>query len=178
VAPGTGSYRLAVELVNSWKRDHDALATAEQLTDFLSPYEDLWGRVVKGPAASDLNAIRTLRSSFRTIFEMQDVNQACGQLNEILMEHRVKPRVSTHGGVAHLEFEPSDNSIIPWIAATAGMGLATVVVTYGVDRFGVCGASSCDAVYFDNSRNHSRRYCSSRCSTREAVAAYRARQSI
>jgi predicted RNA-binding Zn ribbon-like protein len=40
----------------------------------------------------------------------------------------------------------------------------------------VCHAASCTNVFVDTSPNQSRRYCSDRCSSRENVAAYRARQ--
>jgi predicted RNA-binding Zn ribbon-like protein len=56
------------------------------------------------------------------------------------------------------------------------MGLATVLIEHGVERFGVCNAGDCDDVFVDSSRNRSRLHCSSTCSTREAVASYRRRQ--
>jgi predicted RNA-binding Zn ribbon-like protein len=66
--------------------------------------------------------------------------------------------------------------MVCWLGAITGMGLASVIVEHGVDRFGVCGSAGCDDVYVDTSRNRSRRHCSNTCSTREAVAAYRKRQ--
>jgi predicted RNA-binding Zn ribbon-like protein len=56
------------------------------------------------------------------------------------------------------------------------MGLATAVVDQGIERFGVCAAEDCRDVFLDTSRNRSRRHCSSTCSTRGNVAAYRKRQ--
>ena len=87
------------------------------------------------------------------------------------------PRVSTHNGEPHLHFEPIDTSMSSWLGAITAMGLASVLVECGLDRFGVCDAENCDDVYVDSSRNRSRRHCSNTCSTREAVAAYRKRQS-
>ena len=43
-------------------------------------------------------------------------------------------------------------------------------------RFGRCAAEDCDGVVIDLSRNRSRKYCSTACTNREAVAAYRARR--
>jgi predicted RNA-binding Zn ribbon-like protein len=40
----------------------------------------------------------------------------------------------------------------------------------------VCGASDCDDVVVDLSKNRSRQFCSTRCSNRVNVAAYRARR--
>jgi predicted RNA-binding Zn ribbon-like protein len=41
----------------------------------------------------------------------------------------------------------------------------------------VCHASNCRDVFVDTTRNRSRLHCCGTCSTREAVAAYRKRQS-
>ena len=40
----------------------------------------------------------------------------------------------------------------------------------------VCAADDCEGLVLDLSRNRSRRYCSTACGNRKAVAAYRARQ--
>jgi predicted RNA-binding Zn ribbon-like protein len=66
--------------------------------------------------------------------------------------------------------------MVSWLGAITAMGLASVIVENGVERFGVCDSSGCNDVYIDTSRNRSRRHCSNTCSTREAVAAYRKRQ--
>lgn len=167
---------LAVELVNTEQNDTDGLSTTKQLAEFLDDYEDLWEGVAKPPTASDLKAIHTLRTSLRHVLETDDEASAAAQINEILAEHGAIPRVSTHSGEPHLHFEPVGTTIASWLGAITAMGLATVIIENGVERFGVCGASRCDDVYVDTSRNRSRRHCSSTCSTREAVAAYRARQ--
>jgi predicted RNA-binding Zn ribbon-like protein len=55
-------------------------------------------------------------------------------------------------------------------------GPEALVCDLGPTRLGVCQASPCTNVFVDTSPNHSRRYCSDRCSSRANVAAYRARQ--
>jgi predicted RNA-binding Zn ribbon-like protein len=75
-----------------------------------------------------------------------------------------------------MHFEPVGSRMLDWLGAVTAMGLASVIVDHGVDRFGVCSARDCEDVFIDTSRNRSRKNCSSTCSTREAVAAYRKRQ--
>lgn len=168
---------LAVDLVNTVQSDGDRIATIEQLTDFLAGYEDMWEGVARPPKTSDLEDVHQLRQALRRVLETGDESQASELVNEILAEHGAAPRVSTHSGEPHLHFEPIGTSITSWLGAITAMGLATVIIENGVERFGVCGASNCEDVYVDTSRNRSRRHCSTTCSTREAVAAYRARQS-
>lgn len=167
---------LAVDLVNTDQNSVDQIATTEQLREFLSAYQDMWDGVAKPPKAADLDSIHRLRSDLREVLETDDESRASEIINKILVEHDATPRVSTHSGHPHLHFEPIGQSFTSWLGAITAMGLATVIIENGVDRFGVCGANSCNDVYIDTSRNRSRRHCSTTCSTREAVAAYRARQ--
>ncbi|MBW3603649.1 MAG: CGNR zinc finger domain-containing protein [Actinobacteria bacterium] len=62
------------------------------------------------------------------------------------------------------------------MAATAAMGLATVLCTSGTSRFGHCDGTACRDVYVDTSRNNRRRFCSDGCANLAHVTAHRARQ--
>ena len=167
---------LAVDLVNTIQEDGDQIASTGQLEEFLADYEELWQGIAQPPKAQDLDAVHQLRTALREVLETDDEATASELINAILAEHGATPRVSTHSGEPHLHFEPIGTSISSWLGAITAMGLATVIIENGVQRFGVCGANNCDDVYIDTSRNRSRRHCSSTCSTRKAVAAYRARQ--
>ena len=57
------------------------------------------------------------------------------------------------------------------------MAMIDVVRTDELDRLSRCADDTCEGVVIDLSRNRSRRYCSTACGNRNAVAAYRARQS-
>lgn len=167
---------LAVDLVNTTQAEGDRIASVKNFKEFLADYEDLWHGVARPPKGHDLASVHELRAGLREVFETHDETRASELINDILAEHGAAPRVSIHSGTPHLHFEPVGTSISSWLGAITAMGLATVIIENGVERFGVCGASNCDDVYIDTSRNRSRRHCSSTCSTREAVAAYRARQ--
>jgi predicted RNA-binding Zn ribbon-like protein len=45
-----------------------------------------------------------------------------------------------------------------------------------MSRLGTCADDGCAGIVLDLSRNRSRRFCSTTCTNRAAVAAYRARQ--
>jgi predicted RNA-binding Zn ribbon-like protein len=57
------------------------------------------------------------------------------------------------------------------------MAMVDVIRADEHSRFGVCADDGCEGVVLDLSRNRSRRYCSTTCANRNAVAAYRARRS-
>lgn len=173
----TKPVELAVALVNTRGITTDRLAEPDQLVDFVDHYKDLWEGTANPPKRGDLAAVHELRAALRDVIESGDEDEAAGKVNELLDSYGAKPHLSTHNGTPHLHFEPTDSSIVCWLGATTAMGLASVIVEHGVERFGVCDSASCDDVYVDTSRNRSRRHCSNTCSTREAVAAYRRRQS-
>ena len=164
-------------LVNTEQISEDQLADADQLLTFLDDYKEMWEGAAKPPKKSELSSIRALRDSLREVITAADEGTASNKVNRILDAYGAIPRVSIHSGHPHLHFEPIGASMCSWLGATTAMGLASVIVEHGVDRFGVCGANDCDDVYVDTSRNKSRLHCSNTCSTREAVAAYRKRQS-
>lgn len=168
---------LSVALMNTAGSSVDALSSLADLKAFLEPYRHMWEGVARPPKAAELEPIRQLRQALRQVIESPDESTAAKQLNRILAEHDAQPRLSVHSGEAHFHFEPLGSDIASWLGATTAMGLASVMVEHGIERFGTCAASDCDDVYVDASRNRSRRHCSSTCSTREAVSAYRRRRS-
>ena len=56
------------------------------------------------------------------------------------------------------------------------MAMIDVIRGDELSRLGVCADVDCEGLVLDLSRNRSRRFCSTTCSNRAAVAAYRARQ--
>lgn len=172
----TKPVELAVSLTNTKGIIKDELENFDQLSEFLDGYRDLWEGVAKPPRESDLTPIQELRSSLREVIESDDENTAAKKVNVLLENYGAIPRISIHSGSPHLHFEPTETSIVCWLGAITAMGLASVIVEHGVDRFGVCDSTTCIDVYVDSSRNRSRRHCSNTCSTREAVAAYRKRK--
>ncbi|MGB7861635.1 MAG: ABATE domain-containing protein [Acidimicrobiia bacterium] len=167
---------LAVDLVNTVQLDGDHLSQPEDLERFLNEHRELWEGAASPAEAGDLEQIRRLRESLRAVITAEDEESATQNVNAILDEYGAAPRVSLHNGQPHLHFEPMCAEMPSFLGTTTAMGLATVIVEHGVDRFGVCSSSDCEDVYVDTSRNRSRLHCSNTCSTREAVAAYRKRQ--
>ncbi len=168
---------LATDLVNTLSTDgDDPLASLDGLRRFLEPYAGLWEEASLPPGDADLDPVRRLRASLREVFSAPEPDAAARLLNQILAENVAIPRISTHGGASHLHFEPLEPSFAQWLAVVTAMGLTTVLCDHGLERFGLCASDACDDAFIDTSRNRSRRHCSTTCSTRENVAAYRRRQ--
>ncbi|MGH8947281.1 MAG: ABATE domain-containing protein [Acidimicrobiia bacterium] len=169
--------KLAVDLVNTDELTGDEIATLDELATFLTRYEALLPTDTQPMTEKDLKKLHRLRDDLRAIFTAPDVATAVSHLNRILEKNSATPRVSMHDGEPHLHYEPVDAPMASWVGAIAAMGLAGVIVENGIGRFGTCSASNCRDVFVDTTRNRSRVHCCHNCSTREAVAAYRKRQS-
>jgi predicted RNA-binding Zn ribbon-like protein len=170
---------LAVNLVNTDQRPvggDDAISNLASLKAFLDDYTAMWEGVTEPPQPSELAAIHNLRNELRGVFTAHDETEATGRLNNLLSQDSATVRISTQDGHPHLHFQSEDATMKSWLAVTTAMGLAAVLIDHGLERFGSCQASTCEDVYVDTSRNRSRCHCSTQCSTREAVAAYRRRQ--
>jgi predicted RNA-binding Zn ribbon-like protein len=61
------------------------------------------------------------------------------------------------------------------VAVEAAMAMVDVIRADELSRLSVCADQRCEGLVLDLSRNRSRRYCSTVCANRNAVAAYRAR---
>ena len=70
----------------------------------------------------------------------------------------------------------NDASLAEQIAVETAMAMADVIRADELSRLGTCADPTCDGLVIDLSRNRSRRFCSTACGNRVAVAAYRARK--
>ncbi|GMQ86109.1 MAG: hypothetical protein BMS9Abin07_1682 [Acidimicrobiia bacterium] len=170
--------RMAVALINSIDvvSGEDELQTPQDVAAFIETWDGDWFDGDRRLSDHDLHEVRALRSRLREVFTATDERQAAASLNAVLEDVSATPRVSVHGEGPHLHFEPQRGSPARWLGAVGAMGLTTALIEGGFGRFGRCASTTCDDVFVDTSRNHSRLRCSDSCTTRESVAAYRRRQ--
>lgn len=172
--------QIAVDLVNTRNvvTHEDRLSSPADVAAFLETHDQgEWCRPGWKAAERDLHEVRALRALLREVFDAGDEAQAAAAINVILADVGAVPRLSVHAGAEpHLHFEPQDGAPSRWLGAVTAMGLAVALIEGGFDRFGTCGSTTCADVFVDTSRNRSRRHCSDTCTTRENVAAFRARQ--
>ncbi len=129
----------------------------------------------RAPAAVE-PAMRAWARRLRAVFDAADVDAAAAAVNALLADVTIEPHLSGHDGQPwHLHYSPPEADLVERVRATTAFALAMLVSEYGVDRHGRCAADGCERVFADTSRNAARRYCSSACANRSAVAAHRAR---
>jgi predicted RNA-binding Zn ribbon-like protein len=107
-----------------------------------------------------------------------DAEAAAARVNEELTELHVAPSIVDHDGVGpHIHWTPPSARFDDQVVNDVLMAVAQELCDHGTARFGHCGADHCERLFFDTTRNGSRRFCSDpRCASRTHTADHRARQ--
>lgn len=170
--------QMAVDLVNTFDTatGEEKLTSPADITVFIHSRDGEWCTPGWKAEEADLHMVRALRSQLRKVFDAHDEKEAVEVINSVLSEVVAVPRLSLHGEGPHLHFETEQDSPAQWLGAVTAMGLTVAIIEGGYERFGTCKSSTCDDVFVDTSRNRSRRNCSDTCTSRENVAAHRARR--
>ncbi len=162
----------AVTLVNSGD-DPDTLTTLAELGAFLDAHAFTGSR--SGDVA-ELDAVRALRPRLRTLMT-SDRDTAATLVNDLLGEEHALPQLVRHGEHDwHVHAVAPDAPLATRMAVEAAMAMIDVIRADEMSRLDVCADTACEGLVLDLSRNRSRRFCSTACTNRAAVAAYRARQ--
>jgi predicted RNA-binding Zn ribbon-like protein len=162
----------AVALVNS-AEPPDTMTTRDELDAFFAAHGYSGGRTHD---VAELDAVRALRGPLRVLLT-SDRDEAARIVNRILAEHRVVPALVRHDGWDyHLHAIGSDAPLADRIAVETAMAMIDLIRADELSRLSVCAERSCAGIVLDLSRNRSRRFCSTACGNRVAVAAYRARK--
>lgn len=103
---------------------------------------------------------------------------AAARVNEELTELPITPSIVDHDEVGpHIHWTPATATFDDQVIADVLMALAQELCDSGTIRFGQCSAEGCEQLFFDGTRNRSRRFCSDqRCASRTHTAEHRARQ--
>lgn len=166
-----GALESAVWLANS-ALEPDELP---KLTDLVAFY-DRFGYTGRRPSEDDLEPVRQIRPRLRSLF-LAARDDAVPQVNAILAEATAVPRLVRHGDLDwHIHAIDDDQPLDERILVETAMAMIDLIRADELSRLGICAADDCDGIVLDLSRNRSRKFCSTACTNRAAVAAYRARK--
>jgi len=163
----------AVALVNSTDEPGDPLASVDDLSAFLTS----WAYTGRRDAnAAELDSVRRLRPALKALL-LAERDEAAEIVNGMLARAKALPQLQRHDQWDwHLHAVDPDRPLDERVVVETAMAMVDVIRADEMSRLARCAADDCDDVVLDLSRNRSRRYCSTTCGNREAVAAYRARQ--
>jgi len=165
------SLRAAVALVKT-AVEPDTLTELSQLDAWYGEH-GFTGR--RDGDAAELEALRALRPVLRELLTAER-DDAAALVNTLLADAQAMPQLRRHDGLDwHIHAVPADAPLARRVAVEVAMAMVDVIRADELSRLSVCADARCDDIVLDLSRNRSRRFCSTTCANRNAVAAYRAR---
>jgi predicted RNA-binding Zn ribbon-like protein len=124
----------------------------------------------------ELDTVRAVRPRLRELLTAER-DDAAVLVNEMLSEAQAVPQLIRHDPLDwHIHAVPTDAPFDIRILVETAMAMIDVIRADEFSRLGVCADNGCQSLVLDLSRNRSRRFCSTACGNRNAVAAYRARK--
>jgi predicted RNA-binding Zn ribbon-like protein len=166
------SLQAAVVLANT-ALPPDTLTSVEELDDWYNGFS-YTGR--RDGDRAELEAVRALRPLLRDLLT-SNREHAVELVNAMLAEAGALPQLVRHEPFDwHVHAVSVDAPLVTRITVETAMAMVDVIRSDEMSRLGVCADDDCEGLVLDLSRNRSRRFCSTTCGNRNAVAAYRARQ--
>ena len=126
---------------------------------------------------AELDAVRAVRPRLRKVLTAASDEAAVDLVNRMLDEAQAVPQLVRHDQLSwHIHAIDPGQPLDRRIVVETAMAMIDVIRADELSRLSLCADDSCEGVVLDLSRNRSRRFCSTTCGNRNAVAAYRARQ--
>ncbi|AUI57484.1 CGNR zinc finger domain-containing protein [Amycolatopsis sp. BJA-103] len=125
---------------------------------------------------SDVASLREAALELREVFAARDAAEAADVLNRLLARYAHPPRLTDHsdGFGWHLHVDADDDGPWgAWLVTSSALALAVLLADRQAPPGGLCAASGCGKPFAHLGGGSPRRYCSTRCATRERVAAHR-----
>jgi predicted RNA-binding Zn ribbon-like protein len=164
----------AVELANS-EVDPDTMTSVEELDRYFVRWVYTGSRT---HTHAELDSVRALRAPLRALFTSSR-DEAVVTVNKMLAETGAVPQLVRHDDIDwHIHAIGPDAPLHTRIMVETAMAMVDVIRADEMSRFSVCANDDCEGVVLDLSRNRSRKFCSTACGNRNAVAAYRSRQRV
>jgi predicted RNA-binding Zn ribbon-like protein len=166
------SLQAAVDLVNS-AEEPDTLTEVAEVDEWYARHR-YTGR--RDRDAAELSALRELRPVLRELLTAGR-DRAAGLVNAMLADAQAMPQLVRHDEMDwHLHAISPNEPLVDRVLVETAMAMADLVRGDEMSRLATCADATCEGIVLDLTRNRSRRFCSTACANRNAVAAYRARR--
>lgn len=151
----------------------DTLTTREDLEAWL---EEHLPEAHRAAEPDELDSIREVRPLLYSMLSA-DRDGAAAIVNSVLLECNAVPQLVRHEPWSwHLHAVPPESPAATRVLVNTAMAMIDMIRDDEMSRLGICADEDCQGIVLDLSRNRSKRFCSTACGNRNAVAAYRARR--
>lgn len=171
----------AMELTNvlfDADESDESVDVAEHLRRVLVDHDFLRARGATGDEMAALADRTVPLARLMSTLPEASLADAVANVNVELGSCAIAPALSAHDGFAlHIHWTSATTPFAHQVAVDVLMAIGQTLCDHGTDRFGRCAADDCGHVFYDATKNRSRRFCSDpRCASRTHTAAHRARR--
>lgn len=172
---------LCLDFMNSDVRDYlgggrrtDRLRDPEWLAGFLSR----WGLGDPGAPGRAVSAdLQALRAAMWRVVEANVEERAAGDedlaaVDAVLAAAPLRRRLVRDGSGVQVRFEPAKRDWA-WIASEVAASFADLLAAHDSHRLKLCGNPDCRWVFYDESKNRTRRWCADSCGNLIKVRRFR-----
>jgi predicted RNA-binding Zn ribbon-like protein len=171
-----GGMSASIDLANLSLARHDDASLMLTLTEIVS----IDPPSIAALAARHLGSFVGLgQELYRVITDVVigDEDAAAERVNALLDSSPAYPHLAKDtDGVWRLHHHPVDTELVAMWTAICAEAVARLIGTGHADRLGICQAHDCLRAFLDQSKNASRRFCTTTCQNRTKAAAFRNRQ--
>jgi predicted RNA-binding Zn ribbon-like protein len=173
-----------LDLVNSDWHDHRGSGSRREYLDdraWLTRFADKWGFSEAGePDGTAVARLKYLRALLREMLEAlaEGKRPSARQVSELNSVMGASPTVrvlQASGESYRLELVPKAKDW-DWVAAEIAASFAEMVTKHDPTRVRVCANPVCHWVFYDESRNRTRRWCENTCANLLKVRRFRERR--
>jgi predicted RNA-binding Zn ribbon-like protein len=168
-----------VDLANALRSTASGTARAHRPTRTI--LDDAGFTGASGASVAALDRLESAIVALLPLIEslvVADLAEVVGGVNDQLRTLTIAPSLTDHAGSGlHVHWTGAATPFDVQVLADIVMALATELCDHGTARFGRCAAVDCDDLFYDATRNGSRRFCDDpRCASRTHTAEHRARR--
>ena len=170
---------LCLDFINSrWQATHKPFKDPMRDMEWLASFCRRWELPEITASASDIDDLLRFREDMfqmvvrfcvKGTMEPSDVDK----LNEVLARERShKMIVCREGRYLLRTVQRTDD--LTWVACQVALSFARLAAELPPGRVKKCGNPECDWIFYDDSKNHTRKWCDNRCASLIKVRRHRA----
>lgn len=170
---------LCLEFLNSgWYCTHETCADPLLDPSWLHAFCETWGFPYDGLSPCDALALVAYRERLdplvRSLAERKTLTEEeLDELNRCLALGRAQPKLVASEKGLTLQEVPC-GSVLAWMEHRIARSLAELAADSQLERLKLCGNPACGWVFFDESKNRSRKWCDNTCASLMKVRKHRA----
>lgn len=169
---------LCLEFINTeWYSKHDGADECLYNFEWIKNFCDKWD--IKQPCFCDQSCEKLIKfrsELFQIMLQLSTEKKLSSanikKLNKYLKKGKSKQSISYENSTFKLNVIPEIDDL-EWMIYKISLSCANLLTTKPLEYLKKCANPDCDWIFYDDSKNHSRKWCDNKCASLMKVRKYR-----